>query len=174
MARQIINTGTAPNDGTGDSLRVAGVKINDNFNELYTHKSTLSTVAVSGSYTDLINQPTIPADISSLTDTTGLLSQISADYSVTSNKAFTIGDIDQNILKIYAETYAASNTNMNIDSDLDVRVNAGRDVYIIADNLLTFLATTITIPGYISVTDLQTVVAASTDFADFQARVAAL
>lgn len=36
MAKQILNPGAAPNDGTGDSLRVGAVKLNENFNELYT------------------------------------------------------------------------------------------------------------------------------------------
>ena len=35
MARQTINTGTTANDGTGDSLRNAGNKINQNFQEIY-------------------------------------------------------------------------------------------------------------------------------------------
>ena len=35
MARQIINTGTLANDGTGDTLRTAGDKMNQNFAELY-------------------------------------------------------------------------------------------------------------------------------------------
>ena len=35
MARQNINTGTTANDGTGDSLRNAGNKINQNFQEIY-------------------------------------------------------------------------------------------------------------------------------------------
>ena len=35
MARQTINTGASANDGTGDSLRNAGNKINQNFRELY-------------------------------------------------------------------------------------------------------------------------------------------
>jgi hypothetical protein len=35
MARQTINIGSAPNDGTGDALRVAFDKINDNFLEVY-------------------------------------------------------------------------------------------------------------------------------------------
>lgn len=35
MARQNINVGTAANDGTGDTLRAAGGKINDNFVEVY-------------------------------------------------------------------------------------------------------------------------------------------
>ena len=37
MARQGIGTGSSPNDGTGDNLRTAGGKINDNFSEIYTH-----------------------------------------------------------------------------------------------------------------------------------------
>ena len=35
MARQNINTGTAANDGSGDTLRAGAQKINDNFVELY-------------------------------------------------------------------------------------------------------------------------------------------
>jgi hypothetical protein len=35
MAQQVIGIGAAPNDGTGDNLRTAGGKINDNFTELY-------------------------------------------------------------------------------------------------------------------------------------------
>jgi hypothetical protein len=35
MARLGINTGTAPNDGTGDTLFQAGDKTNKNFSELY-------------------------------------------------------------------------------------------------------------------------------------------
>jgi len=35
MAKQTIGIGSAANDGTGDDLRTAGEKINDNFTELY-------------------------------------------------------------------------------------------------------------------------------------------
>jgi hypothetical protein len=35
MARQTINVGAIANDGTGDTLRTAGQKINTNFSELY-------------------------------------------------------------------------------------------------------------------------------------------
>lgn len=35
MSQQVINIGTTPNDGTGDSLRTAFNKINNNFSELY-------------------------------------------------------------------------------------------------------------------------------------------
>ena len=47
MTRQNISTGTSANDGTGDTLRSAGTKINANFTELYTFlggsANTLST-----------------------------------------------------------------------------------------------------------------------------------
>ena len=36
MAKQTINLGTTANDGTGDQVRVAFDKVNDNFDELYT------------------------------------------------------------------------------------------------------------------------------------------
>lgn len=36
MARQILNNGSAANDGTGDTLRDAADKINSNFRDLYT------------------------------------------------------------------------------------------------------------------------------------------
>ena len=37
MAKLGINTGTLPNDGTGDTLLDAVVKINSNFNEIYSN-----------------------------------------------------------------------------------------------------------------------------------------
>ena len=49
MAIQILGIGTVADDGTGDSLRIAGDKINDNFNEIYTtfgDGSTLTGVAI--------------------------------------------------------------------------------------------------------------------------------
>ena len=36
MGQQSINIGSTANDGTGDTLRDGGDKINDNFTELYT------------------------------------------------------------------------------------------------------------------------------------------
>lgn len=52
MAIQIINVGQAPNDGTGDSLRSAGNKINDNFSELYT------SLGATGGRLSLVNKIT--------------------------------------------------------------------------------------------------------------------
>lgn len=51
MAKQVINVGLAPNDGTGDPIRTAFQKAMLNFDELYTNQ-------FSGSYADLTNKPT--------------------------------------------------------------------------------------------------------------------
>ena len=46
MSRQILNRGTTANDGTGDTLRVAAQKINENFQELYTTLGGDTTVPI--------------------------------------------------------------------------------------------------------------------------------
>jgi hypothetical protein len=48
MAQQTINLGTSANDGTGDNLRSAMDKTNDNFTELYGANSVSSNIAMSG------------------------------------------------------------------------------------------------------------------------------
>ncbi len=40
MAKQTINIGTIADDGTGSTIRVGGDITNDNFNELYTKKTS--------------------------------------------------------------------------------------------------------------------------------------
>jgi len=60
MAQLTINIGSAPNDGTGDSARQGGSKINANFSELYGLVQSLQTsVGFSGNYNDLSNLPTL-------------------------------------------------------------------------------------------------------------------
>ena len=54
MTQEIINIGTLPNDGTGDPLRVAYGKINNNFTTLYS-TSTYTTISyTSGTTPDQI------------------------------------------------------------------------------------------------------------------------
>ena len=48
MARQDINIGSNANDGTGDDLRTAMVKINTNFTELYAETAVDSGISISG------------------------------------------------------------------------------------------------------------------------------
>ena len=37
MAKQLLNTGTQPNDGSGDGLRTGGTKINNNFKNKFVY-----------------------------------------------------------------------------------------------------------------------------------------
>ena len=48
MAKQTINIGASANDGTGDSLRSAFDKVNDNFNELYGAGAAGTNVDITG------------------------------------------------------------------------------------------------------------------------------
>lgn len=50
MSKQVINTGTTANDGTGDDLRTSQIKVNENFTELYTRQGPVCGLR----YPDLI------------------------------------------------------------------------------------------------------------------------
>lgn len=50
MAQQIINVGTTPNDGTGDTLRGAFIKTDENFDDLYANKQNLITAGTTSEY----------------------------------------------------------------------------------------------------------------------------
>ena len=52
MAREVINVGAAPNDGTGDPIRTAYIKCNDNFGELYARAQTNPPATLIGALGD--------------------------------------------------------------------------------------------------------------------------
>lgn len=49
MAQQTINIGSSANDGTGDQLRTAFDKVNDNFDEVYAAGPVGTNVSISSS-----------------------------------------------------------------------------------------------------------------------------
>jgi hypothetical protein len=87
MAKQTINIGTVANDRSGDPLRTAFTKVNQNFTELYNKDAT----DFSGSYNDLTNKPNL--SIYQLANTA-----FSGDYNDLDNKPtisnFTNGEDD--------------------------------------------------------------------------------
>ena len=101
MTRQNISTGTSANDGTGDTLRAAGTKINANFTELYTflggNADTLSSqislgsdgIIFEGSSADnfettlKVTNPTLSDKTITLPDATGNVILDTATQSVT-------------------------------------------------------------------------------------------
>jgi hypothetical protein len=55
MAQQVINIGTAANDGAGDPLRTAFDKANDNFSELYAKGAAGSNLDLSNNDIEATN-----------------------------------------------------------------------------------------------------------------------
>ena len=58
MAIEVINVGSAPNDGLGDPLRTAYIKCNTNFAELYSRVQTVvptTSVGTTGDFAGMIS-----------------------------------------------------------------------------------------------------------------------
>lgn len=89
MTKKTIGLGTTANDHAGDSLRVAGGKINDNFTELYNALGvngnlTVASIAKTGAYSDLNGVPPVaPALVAVPTSATatGVVGQVSFDQA---------------------------------------------------------------------------------------------
>lgn len=113
MTRQNISTGTAANDGTGDTLRSAGTKINDNFIELYTRLGGDSTnlssqiyfedsaIVFEGSSTDSFETRLVVADPSadrvvSIPNASGVIVIDTATQTLT-NKTLTTPKVNTSI-----------------------------------------------------------------------------
>ena len=88
MAKQGIGIGTSANDGTGDPLRTAMDKTNDNFNEVYALFGDGSTLAISGDATVSAGALTIAAgavENSMLADDAVGADELAADAVVTAS-----------------------------------------------------------------------------------------
>ena len=46
MSQELINIGVTADDGTGDTIRRAGIKVNNNFTELFARPSVASDINV--------------------------------------------------------------------------------------------------------------------------------
>ena len=151
MAKQSINVGSAANSGGGDPLRLAMIKINANFTELYSELDGNQTTDVKGSVfgddstllVDGVNNTIPKANIedSANWDTAFAWgNHASAGYQPAS--ASFIGDVEGSVF--------------------------GDDSTLLVDGVNN------SIPGYVSLATLKTEVAASADFAAFKVRIAAL
>jgi plastocyanin len=92
MAKQTINIGSVPNDGTGSTLREGGDLINDNFNEIYTAIGD-GTTLTSGTFLTTLNTETVQNKTISGSNNT--LSNI-GNSSLT-NSTISIGGITLNL-----------------------------------------------------------------------------
>lgn len=136
MARQSINYGINPNDGTGDTLRVAMDKINDNFVELYSSESQDITVGNTSITNSAING-NISLDVNgtgTVQTTQGLLvntqheNSNSIFYAMDSNPLLTV-DVQNKRLAVNKATPTAT---------LDVNGNASFSGNVSASASVTF------------------------------------
>lgn len=174
MAKQTINVGTAANTRTGDTLRDAFTKANLNFTELYNLAGAdVQIPAQSGnagkvlkttgsallfehvSYNELTDRPTLFSG--SYNDLSNKPLLFSGNYSDLSGKptlfSGSYSDLS-NKPALFSGSYA----------DLTGKPSLFSGSYLDLTNK----------PEVVAVSTLKTIAAASTDFADFQARIAAL
>ena len=146
MAKQTINVGTAANTRNGDTIRDAFVKTNANFTELY----NLANADV--------QIPTQYGNSGKVLKTTGssLLFENISYNELTDRPALFSGSYNDlsNKPMLFSGNYEDLTNAPAIPTDLSDLTDSGN--------------------VYISKAALKTLVAASTDFADFQARIAAL
>ena len=163
MAKQTINIGTAANDGTGDPLRSAFTKVNSNFTELYEHDannvlpgqtgnsgkylttdgtSTSWATIFDGTYSSLTGKPTIPADISELTDTTNLLtslnlSSISSSIIPDQDVQYDLGSPTNKFRDLYlsGNTITLGTAKISTDAAGNVSIPGIRDLKFKPDSL---------------------------------------
>jgi hypothetical protein len=154
MSKQTINVGTNQDDGTGDSLRAAFVKVNDNFTEVYNELGgvALSNISMSGSTisTDTANSGIIidpngtgTITLTGATTVTGGLTpdtltvtgngSVGGDFTVTGAATFgsiTIGSVAVDGLTITDNNITGSRSNDDIILDPagtgTVDINANR------------------------------------------------
>jgi hypothetical protein len=91
MAYQSLELGTTADDGTGDSLRVGGDKVNDNFVELYTalgDGDSISTGITASASVISLQNPTLAGVISG-TQTSAIITTLTA-ATITSSSTITI------------------------------------------------------------------------------------
>jgi hypothetical protein len=129
MTQQTINVGTAVNDGTGDSLHSAGIKINANFTDLYTQVSNLESI------------PSIPT-----------VTNNSGKYLTTDGNTITWGSLN---LSSYVTASGLTTTLSGYvtTSSLSTTITSSLSSYVTSSNLSTTLssyATTASLSSYLT------------------------
>ena len=130
MAYQSIGLGSSANDGTGDTLRAGGDKVNDNFVELYTLLGTGSALTSGLSATATVVTLTAPVIATSL-DMNGseLILDADADTSITADTDDTI-DFKINGTDVFQMTstkFDLNGTELILDADADTSITADTD-----------------------------------------------
>jgi len=117
MAFQSLDLGTSADDGTGDSLRVGGDKINDNFSEIYTLLGT-GTALTSG-----LSATATVVTLSSAVGTFTTLTPAAADGTALGSASLEFSDL-----------FLADGAVINLGSDQDVTLTHVADTGILLNS----------------------------------------
>ena len=148
MAQQTINVGATANDGTGDGLRTAYIKCNDNFQELYNTTITPTVIPNGTSNVSVANNANVTISIAgsaNVVNFAGSVSEFTGNISVTKDIAIansltvtqdvTIGDqlvingsFGSNVLPDTNNTRTLGNATLRFASMNTVLVNATGNV----------------------------------------------
>ena len=148
MAREIINVGATANDGTGDGLRTAYIKCNDNFAELYGSSIEPTFIANGTSNVSVANSANVTISVagsSNVVTFSGTETNISGNVtiatdldvgnSLTITQDFTIGDqliingsVGSNILPDTNDARTLGNATLRFAETNTVLVDASGNI----------------------------------------------
>jgi len=141
MAKQTIGIGSSANDGTGDALRVAFDKTNDNFDEIYADDfvttARIADDAITEAHLDATNSPTDNYVLSYDSASSGFTWIAPFDGDITSVVAgdgltggATDGDATLNVVGGNGITANADDIEVNVD-DSTIQVNGSDNLEVI-------------------------------------------
>jgi hypothetical protein len=112
MAREIINTGLQPNDGTGDTLRVSFQKTNNNFAQLFAIGPVDSNLKIENNNLFATNAN---GGVNILGNAAGNVSLVGGNINVTGNNA----------ILLHSDVYLGG--SLNTDGSTQLNINADVD-----------------------------------------------
>lgn len=128
MAQQTIDVGTAPNDGNGEPLRDAFVKVNDNFDELYGYLSTGALVVGNSTVNTVVSNTGGLVTVDSSTNTS----------TVVNTSIIRIGNGTSNVVSNSSQISLLSNSvigNTVVNSSIFAVGNSTANSYISQTNV---------------------------------------
>jgi hypothetical protein len=131
MAKQVINIGSVANDGTGDPLRTAFDKVNDNFTELYNDEGgDVNQVTGTGGITA---SPTTGNVVVNLDDDSITYAKLGAEFTTS---AALSTDVDFSTAQVFTKTLSGDTTL----TFSNTAIGMVKDLVITGDHALTLPA----------------------------------
>ena len=131
MAQQTINIGSVANDGTGDPLRNAFAKVNENFTELYSDDAgDVNSVTGSGGLTA---SPTTGAVVVSLDDDSITYAKLGTEFTTS---AALSTNVDFSTAQVFTKTLSGATTL----TFSNTAIGMVKDLVITGDHALTLPA----------------------------------